>query len=165
MSRNPLGLFPHERLRFDRISFEDERVKTALTALGLAISPKPSQVYSGAIGVLTALASSGSHSSFTARGGSYNLAHSGLIFTRCEVEKIIVNKNGEAEAVKLSSKSAHPNATIKARKAIVSNHTAVPTFLHLVGEEYLEQKVVSALKKFDYTGHRTNTFHRSLRNQ
>src|SRR5207245_2486220 len=109
--------------------FEDERVKTALAALTLAISPKPSQAYSGAIGVLIALASSGSHSSFTARGGSSNLpnslercilAYGGVILNSCEAEKIVI-QDGEAKGVRLSANSVYPNALISARKAIVSN--------------------------------------------
>ena len=141
--------------------FEDEQVKTALIGFGLAITPRAYEKYAGAIGVFSALtSSSGVQTAFTARGGSYNLpqsiarcflAYGGVILESCEAEKILI-EDGEARGVRLTADSAYPSRTIKAKRAVVSNLTAVPTFLHLVGSEYLDTKAVDAVKKFDYTG-------------
>jgi phytoene dehydrogenase-like protein len=141
--------------------FENEQVKTAFVAMGLAITPRGREKYAGAIGVFSALtSSSGVQTGFTARGGSFNLpyslarcimAHGGLILEGCEVEKIII-RDGEAKGVQLSTDSAYPHKALTARKAVVSNLTAIPTFLQLVGAEYLDPNVVNALRKFDYSG-------------
>jgi phytoene dehydrogenase-like protein len=141
--------------------FEDDQIRTAYAGFGLAISPNPRERYTGAIGVFAAItSSSGVQSPFTARGGSFNvpyslancvLANGGLILEGCEVEKILI-RNGEAEGVRLSGTSVYPNRIIRASKAVISNLTAVPTFLHLVGKEYLDAEVTNVLRSFDYSG-------------
>jgi beta-carotene ketolase (CrtO type) len=141
--------------------FEDERVKTALIGYELAIGPKARDKFIGATGVFgTFLENSGPLTAFTTRGGSSNLpkslercilVHGGTIMENCEVEKIII-KDGKAVAVRLSRSSAYPEVVIPAKRAIVSNLTAVPTFLNLVGEEYLDHSAVKALKSFNYEG-------------
>jgi beta-carotene ketolase (CrtO type) len=141
--------------------FEDERVKTALIGYELAIGPKARDTYSGSVGVFeTLVETSGPLAACTARGGSINLPRSletcimrngGAIMESCEVEKIVI-RDGIAIGVLLSQNSVHPGEMIRARKAVVSNLTAVPTFLHLVGPEYLEPSAVRALKSYDYFG-------------
>ncbi len=141
--------------------FENEQVKTAFVAMGLAISPRAKERYAGAIGVFSALtSSSGVQTGFTARGGSFNLphslarcilAHGGLILEGCEVEKIVI-EDGEAKGVELSADSAYPYKHLRARRAVVSNLSAVPTFLYLVGAEFLDASAVNTLKRFDYSG-------------
>jgi phytoene dehydrogenase-like protein len=141
--------------------FEEEHVRTVFASMGLAIYGKAKEKYSGTFGVLTSLtASSGVECSMTARGGSSNLpqslancilAHGGYILENCEVEKIIV-EDGEAKGVMLSEHSSYRKRIIKARKAVVSNLTAVPTFLNLVGPDYFDARTVKALRSFDYGG-------------
>jgi beta-carotene ketolase (CrtO type) len=136
-------------------------VKTALIGYELAIGPKARDKFIGATGVFgTFLENSGPLTAFTTRGGSSNLpkslercilANGGSIMENCEVEKILI-KDGKAVGIRLSKSSAYPNSTISAKRAIVSNLTAVPTFLKLVGEEYLEAEAVRALKAFSYEG-------------
>jgi len=141
--------------------FESDQVRAAFAGFGLAITPNPRETYSGAIGVFAGItASSGVQSPFTARGGSFNvpfslanclLAHGGMILENCEVEKILI-KDGEAYGVLLSENSSYPHKIVKARRAVVSNLTAVPTFMQLVGKEHLDTPTLNALKSFDYGG-------------
>ena len=141
--------------------FESDQVRTAFAGFGLAISPNPREMYSGAIGVFAAItASSGVQSPFTARGGSFNLPYSlakcilangGLVLENCEAQMILV-EDGEARGVRLDENSSYPDKLLKARKAVVSDLTAAPTFLHLVGKEHLHARTINALKSFDYSG-------------
>ena len=141
--------------------FEEDKLKTAFVAMGLAVTPRASEKYAGAVGVFSALtSSSGVQTAFTARGGSYNLpnslancilANGGLILENCEVTKILI-QDGEAKGVELSENSTYPSERIFARKAVISNLTAAPTFLDLVGEEHLDKDAVRTLRQFDYSG-------------
>ena len=90
------------------------------------------------------------------KGGSHMLPHAlfrclldngGEVLQSCEVEKIII-ENGEAKGVMLAENAAHSQKKILARQAVVSNLSAVPTFLQLVGEEHLNSYVGKYLKMF-----------------
>lgn len=132
--------------------FEDEHIKAMLASIGWIGGIPPWQRAIGAVGplalpfmIVTQI-----------RGGSHMLphallkcilAHGGSILQSCEVEKIII-ENGEAKGVVLSEHAAYPKKKILARKAVVSNLSAVPTFLDLVGEEHLDPYVVKYLKLF-----------------
>jgi phytoene dehydrogenase-like protein len=93
---------------------------------------------------------------WTSRGGSHAIthalcsafaAHGGRLFTGCPVDQIIL-EDGEAKGVVLSEHAAFPEAEIRARRAVVSNLTAHPTFLDLIGEEKLPDWVADGVKAY-----------------
>ncbi len=82
---------------------------------------------------------------WTARGGSHTVTHAlcsafaaagGRLFTGCPVTRITMD-DGVATGVVLSEHAAFPDAEVRARRAVISNLTAHPTFCDLVGEEHL----------------------------
>jgi phytoene dehydrogenase-like protein len=75
--------------------------------------------------------------------------YGGKIFQNCPVEKIII-KDGEAKGVQLSKNASYPEKTLTAKKAVISNLSPVPTFLHLVGEDHLDRSVARVIKSYDY---------------
>lgn len=141
--------------------FENEQIKTAIlthTAFG-GLEALTSRLL-GPLTVMTVLTHYTVDNGYTARGGSHDLTHSlvrcfvhhgGKIFYNCPVEKIII-ENNQAKGIALASKACYPDAEFRARQAVISNLSAQPTFLGLVGEEYLSASTRVALKKFDYRG-------------
>ncbi len=96
----------------------------------------------------------------TCRGGSHNLTHAlarcffhhgGKILAGCPVAKIIVD-NGEAKGIALSKDAIYPEAEFRARRAVISNLSAYPTFIELVGEDKLPEFAALGARKFDYRG-------------
>ena len=138
--------------------FEDERIKTAVLATGIILEYMPWNKLTGPIGAVLMPLTMVVSWCYTARGGSHALTHSlfrcfthygGAIMQACPVDKIII-ENGEAKGVALSKHAVYPEAEIRAKKAVISDLTPGPTFLDLVGEEYLTPEVVSAVKGYDY---------------
>jgi phytoene dehydrogenase-like protein len=93
---------------------------------------------------------------WTARGGSHAVthalcsafaAHGGRLFTGCPVDQIIM-EDGEAKGVVLSEHAAYPEAEVRARRAVVSNLTAQPTFFDLIGEEKLPDWVADGVRAY-----------------
>ncbi len=135
--------------------FEDEHLKAQLAGWSHAVALEPHVKVIGPIGAIMLISSFGVQQSI---GGSHQVPHAlfrcivaygGKIFQNCPVEKIII-ENGEAKGVRLSRYAAYPEKTLIANKAIISNLSPVPTFLHLVGEEYLDKSVARVIKNFDY---------------
>jgi len=94
------------------------------------------------------------------RGGSHALPHAlarcflhhgGKLFQGCPVEKIIVDR-GEAKGVVLSKHAVYPEAEVKATKAVVSDLTAYPTFIQLVGPDKLPPEATAGAMAYNYNG-------------
>ncbi len=141
--------------------FESDKIKLAiLSYAGTSGLDVIGSRLSGPLAVLNFLTIFTADGGYTARGGSHDLVHSlvrcfvhhgGKIFYNCPVEKVIIEA-GEATGVALASIATYPDAEFKARKAVVSDVSAKPTFFKLVGEEHLPVSAQVALKRFDYRG-------------
>jgi len=139
--------------------FEDERIKTSVLNVVVALDVWPWDRLTGPITVLLLGCFTLSFGwCYTARGGSHALPHAlarcfmhygGAVMQACPVEKIII-ENGEAKGVVLSKHAVYPEAEIRAKRAVISNLTPGPTFLDLVGEAHLTPEVVSAVTGYDY---------------
>ena len=145
-------------LEFTEALFEDERIRTAVLSVAFILEYRPTDKLLGPLGVTLMLFTMVLAWAYTARGGSHAVPHAlarcfmhygGTAMQACPVEKIII-ENGEAKGVVLSKYAVYPEAEIRAKRAVISNLTPVPTFLNLVGEEYLTPEVVSAVKGYDY---------------
>lgn len=137
------------------ILFEDEHLKAQVAGWAHACAFEPHVKVMGPIGVVLLISSFGVQQSI---GGSHQIPHAlfrciihygGKIFQNCGVEKILI-KDGAATGVQLSRYSSYPEKILTASKAIISNLTPIPTFLHLVGEDYLDRSVVRVLRNYDY---------------
>ncbi len=136
--------------------FEDEQIKAWKASIPHAITMPPNQKIIGPLGVLLTSGSSGAKQ---ALGGSHQIPHAlirciihygGKVLQSSDVEKIII-QDGEAKGIILGRNSSYPAKRIMARRAIVSDLSPVPTFLHLVGEDHLDKQVAWVLKyEFDY---------------
>lgn len=135
--------------------FEDEHLKAQLAGWSHAVALEPHVKIIGPIGAVLLVSAFGVQQSI---GGSHQIPHAlfrciihygGKIFQNCPVEKIII-QDGEAKGVQLGKNASYPERVLTAKKAVISNLSPVPTFLHLVGEEYLDPSAAKAVKKFDY---------------
>lgn len=144
----------HEMNAFELLDllFEDEHIKVMLASIGWIGGIPPWQRAIGAMGPLALPFMIVSQ----LKGGSHMLPHAlfrclldhgGEVLQSCEVEKLII-ENGEAKGVLLAENAAHSQKKILAKRAVVSNLSAVPTFLQLVGEEHLNPYVSGYLKTF-----------------
>ncbi len=143
------------------IMFEDERIKVGIISTMVELGPDPWIKGVGALGIIMGLLIGPTWAYLsTPRGGSHLVPHSlyrcllhygGEVYQSCAVKKIIV-ENGAAKGIVLSKDSVYPGRTIKAKKAVISDLTPVPTFLWLVGAENLPQWVTNATMNYDYEG-------------
>ena len=141
--------------------FESEHIKTMLASLQWIGALCPWHRTIGSLGALMVMSLGPVWAATQLKGGSHMLPHAlarclihhgGMILQSCEVEKIIV-ENGEAKGVILSKDASYPEKKIMAKRAVVSDLTAVPTFLQLVGEEHLEPFTARITKFFRYDEH------------
>jgi len=160
-----LPIFPKDWLWMTGVEladtlFEDEHIKTGILSWANVAGGGLNSRLTGPVTLLFFLTIWSCECMYTARGGSHNLVHSlvrcfvhhgGEIFYHCPVEKIIVDGN-EAKGVALSKEALYPEAEFKASKAVISNLSAQPTFLELVGEDKLPTWAIPPLKRFDYRG-------------
>jgi phytoene dehydrogenase-like protein len=141
--------------------FESEKIKLAvLSYAGTAGLDGISSRLSGPLAVLNFLTVFTADGGYTARGGSHDLTHAlvrcfvhhgGKIFYNCPVEKVTI-EGGQATGVVLATHATYSDAEFKAKKAVVSDISAKPTFFGLIGEEHLSVAARVALKRFDYRG-------------
>lgn len=141
------------------LMFTEERIKVGLLSLTVSMGADPWLKTIGPMGVIMAMFTGPAVSMLsTAKGGSHLLTHTvyralihygGKVFQSCPVDKIIV-EDGEARGVLLSEHSVYPNRKIMATKAVISDLTAVPTFLWMVGAENLPPEVAMAVQNYDY---------------
>ncbi|MBU0995727.1 MAG: NAD(P)/FAD-dependent oxidoreductase [Proteobacteria bacterium] len=140
------------------IIFESEYIKTLILSLswigGLPpIHPTVGSVGTAVLGPLTGPI----YPVHQAKGGSHALTHAIVkaatthgvkILPCCPVKQIRI-ENGKAIGVVLSDEAIFANETISAKK-IVSNLTVIPTFLDLIGEDYIGAEMAGKINKFDY---------------
>jgi len=148
-------------VEFADCMFENEQVKVGLLSYAATggLDGISSRI-AGPLAVLAFLTTFTAEGGYTARGGSHDLTHSlvrcfvhygGKIFYNCAVEKAVI-ENNEVKGVVLSKSATYPEAEFKAAKAVISDLSAKPTFLGLIGEEHLPAAARVALKRFDYRG-------------
>lgn len=140
--------------------FESDKIKLALLSVDAFAGIKITDRMAGSMGFLGAMAMFTASSPMTTRGGSHDLVHSlvrcfvhhgGKIYYNCPVEKVLI-ENGEAKGVVLTNHACYPDAEFKASKAVISDLSAKPTFLKLVGKEHLDPAAQAAVDRFDYRG-------------
>ncbi len=140
--------------------FENEQIKTGLLAFASVAGGGLNYRITGPFTLLFFLSLWTCDCGYTCRGGSHNFVHSlvrcfvrhgGKIFYHCPVQKIIVDGN-EAKGVVLSKEAIYPEAEFRASKAVISDLSAKPTFLQLVGEDKLPSWAIPPLKRYDYRG-------------
>ncbi|GIK50147.1 MAG: NAD(P)/FAD-dependent oxidoreductase [Hyphomonadaceae bacterium] len=141
--------------------FENEQIKVGMLSYpatsGLDVI---SSRFTGPLAVLHFLTMFTVDGGYTARGGSHDLVHSlvrcfvhhgGKIYYNCPVERVLI-ESGEAKGIALSKLASYPEAVFKASKAVISDLSAKPTFLSLIGKEHLPASAQAALARFDYRG-------------
>ncbi len=126
--------------------YRDERIRTAVLANCVMVGSHPWERGPNAVmPVVFPVLQCVESVTWTARGGSHAVTHAlcsafaeagGRLFTGCPVSRILM-EDGVATGVALSEHAAFPDAEVRARRAVVSNLTAHPTFLDLIGEERL----------------------------
>lgn len=136
--------------------FENDQIQAWKASWPHAITMPPNQKIIGPLGVILTSSSSGAKQAI---GGSHQIPHAmirciihygGKVLQSCPVEKIIV-EDGEAKGVILGKDSSYPEKKIFARRAIISDLSPIPTFLHLIGEDHLDKQVARVLKyEYDY---------------
>jgi len=137
--------------------YEDERIKTAVLANCIMSGSHPWERGMNALmPVVFPVLQCTQSVTWTARGGSHAIthalcscfaAHGGKLFTGCPVDKIIM-EDGAATGVVLSEYATYPEAEVRARRAVISNLSAHPTFLHLVGEDKLPDWVAEGVHAY-----------------
>lgn len=137
--------------------FESDEVKTTTASLGWISGLPPIHRKIGALAAVVMAGLGGPMGVHNSRGGSHALTHSlvkatvnagGEIWTTCPVDKIIV-EDGRAVGIKLSEDALLPGEEIRAR-TIVSNVSAVPTFLGMLGEDVIGSEIANRVKSFHY---------------
>ena len=153
--------------------FESEYVKTTAHAVAWIGAFNPLQKQIGAMGsALIGTLLGPFIPSVVVKGGSHELTHvlvqacidNGVtVMPNCPV-KTIITDNGKAGGVILSDRAIYPGETITAKK-VVSNVTAAPTFLEMIGEDKLGPDMTARLKKFSYDEQNIFTVHFALSGQ
>ncbi len=135
-----------DAIEFAEAIYEDERIRTATLANCVMSGSHPwerglTTVMPLVFPILQCVQSV----TWTCRGGSHALTHAlcsafaaagGRLFTGCPVEQFTM-EGDEVTGVVLSPHAAFPEAEVRARRAVVSNLSAHPTFRQLVGEDKL----------------------------
>lgn len=141
--------------------FENEQIKLGMLSLpatsGLDVI---SSRFVGPLSIVNFIANFSMDGGYTARGGSHDLVHAlvrcfqhygGKIFYNCPVEKVLI-EGGEAKSVVLGATASYPDALFTASRAIISDVSAKPTWLKLIGKEHLDAAAQAAIARFDYRG-------------
>lgn len=126
--------------------YENDKIRTALLANCVMSGAHPwERGMSALMPIVFPILQCTQSVTWTSRGGSHAIthalcscfaAHGGRLFTGCPVDRVII-EDGAATGVVLSPYAAFPEAEVRARRAVVSNLSAHPTFLGLVGEDLL----------------------------
>ncbi len=150
--------------------FESDHIKTMAMTLGWIAGFNPLHRTIGSLGsLLMGLLTGPFYPAVIVKGGSHELTHAltkaalshgATIMPNCPVKKIIV-EDDEVKGVVLSENATYPNEIISAKK-VVSNVTVVPTFISMVGEEYLSPEMANRIKGFSYDEQNLFTVHYAL---
>ncbi|MFQ5986610.1 MAG: phytoene desaturase family protein, partial [Thermoplasmata archaeon] len=160
-----LRSIPHVPEDFDTMTgfelidllFENDHFKAQLAGWSHAVALEPHAPVIGAIGAILLVSAFGVQQSI---GGSHQIPHAlfrsivrdgGKVLQNCEVAEIIL-EDGTATGVRLGEHASYPERVIKARKAVISNLSPVPTFLHLIGADHLEADWTRQLQDYNYWG-------------
>ena len=137
--------------------FENEHLKAQLAGWSHAVALEPHVRVIGPIGAILLVSAFGVQQCV---GGSHQIPHAlfrciihhgGKIFQNCTVEEVLI-EDGKATGVRLGEFSSYPERILRAKKAVISNLSPVPTFLHLVGADHLDPGVVRVLQNYNYWG-------------
>jgi phytoene dehydrogenase-like protein len=137
--------------------FDSEEVKTTTASIGWISGLPPIHRKIGVLAAVFMAGIGGPMGVHNARGGSHSLTHAlvkatadqgGEIWTTCPVDKILV-EGGRAVGIRLRDDAMLPGEEIRAQ-VIVSNVSAQPTFLGMLGEEVIGTEMASRLKSFHY---------------
>ncbi|MFH1537694.1 MAG: NAD(P)/FAD-dependent oxidoreductase [bacterium] len=138
--------------------FESTEIKTMLASLQWIGGLPPWHRLVGALGALMVMGVGPVYAATQLKGGSHALPHTlgrcildngGTILQSCTVEKILV-ENGKAVGVRIAESSASVEKTFTAKHAVVSNLTAVPTFLQLLDPEHVSHELRTKISLFNY---------------
>ena len=137
--------------------FDSDEVKTTTASIGWISGLPPIHRKIGVLAAVFMAGIGGPMGVHNARGGSHSLTHAlvkatsnhgGEIWTTCPVERIVM-EDGRAVGIRLSDDAMLPGEEIRA-KVIVSNVSARPTFLGMLGEDVIGTEMASRLKSFHY---------------
>ncbi|MBI9073771.1 MAG: NAD(P)/FAD-dependent oxidoreductase [Desulfatibacillum sp.] len=140
------------------LMFESEHIKTMIQSLSWISGVAPSHRGLGALGVaLMGLMTGPIFPVHLLKGGSHGATHALVkaakaygvkILPSCPVSEILV-ENGVVQGVRLAEEGIYGGRTITAAK-VVSNLTAAPTFLNLIGEKHLGSEMAGRISRFSY---------------
>jgi phytoene dehydrogenase-like protein len=126
--------------------YEDERIRAALLSNAIMSGAHPWERGMNALmPIIYPILQCTQSPTWTCRGGSHSLVHAlcsafaaagGRLFTGCPVDRFVMDGDAVTGIV-LSPHAAYPEAEVSARRAVISNLSAHPTFLGLMGEERL----------------------------
>ncbi len=137
--------------------FDSDEVKTTTASIGWISGLPPIHRKIGVLAAVFMAGIGGPMGVHNARGGSHSLTHAlvkatvdhgGEIWTTCPVGKIVV-EGGRAVGIRLRDDAMLPGEEIRA-KVVVSNVTAQPTFLGMLGEEVIGTEMANRIKSFHY---------------
>ncbi len=137
--------------------FESDEVKTTTASLGWISGMPPIHRFIGALAAIFMAGIGGPMAVHNSRGGSHALTHAlvkataqagGEIWTTCPVEKILV-EDGRAVGIRLAESALMPGEEIRAR-TVVSNVSARPTFLHMLGDDVVGPDIANRVRAFHY---------------
>lgn len=137
--------------------YEDDRIRTAILANCIMSGAHPWEGGMNALmPVIFPVLECTQSVTWTARGGSHAIthalcsafaAHGGRLFTGCPVDRIVLD-GGAATGIVLSEYATYPGAEVRARRAVISDLSAHPTFLHLLGEDVLPDWVAQGVHAY-----------------
>ncbi|SHL24965.1 Phytoene dehydrogenase-related protein [Desulfatibacillum alkenivorans DSM 16219] len=140
------------------LMFESEHIKTMIQSLSWISGVAPAHRGLGALGVaLLGLMTGPMFPVHLLKGGSHGATHALVkaakaygvkILPSCPVSEILV-ENGAAQGVRLAEKGIYGGRTITASK-VVSNLTAAPTFLNLIGAKHMKPEIAGRIERFSY---------------
>lgn len=137
--------------------FDSEEVKTTTASLGWIGGLPPIHRKIGALAAVFMAGIGGPMAVHNSRGGSHALTHAlvkatvdagGEIWTTCPVDRILV-EDGRAVGIRLRDDALLPGEEVRAG-VIVSNVSAAPTFLGMLGEEVIGTDIANRVKSFHY---------------
>ncbi len=163
LTATDLDLEPHElegMTGFEALDllFDSEELKTTLASVSWFAGYPPIHRRIGALGTLIAGGFTGTLFPVNqATGGSHSLTHAlvraivdngGEVWTTSAVDRIIV-EDGKATGIHLDPDGILGDVEVRAR-TVLSNLTAVPTFLRLLGEEVIGAEWASKVRGYSY---------------
>ena len=154
----PSDIFDMNGFEILDLLFESDPIKAMIASLQWIGGLPPWHRMIGSLSSIMMLGVGPVYAATQLKGGSHALphtlgrcilAHGGTILQSCEVEKITI-ENNTATGVILSKDAACHETQFKAKYGVVSNLTAVPTFLHLIDPSNVSASIRSKISTFNY---------------